>query len=259
MRVGDPLDPPLAAGWRAPDCILPSREDDREPVEEVPVGHVHRRSRFECRDRFLVVAERVLPEATGVVPGRELSLGDHAAAGECLVSLCGARRVARLLPDLGEQRPRDDVARVFRGRPLDERTRLVEASQAHRRLACTRHENGHFGGPRRRRLEQAQRGLEERLIVGARASMGLEACGATRAWPRFLGGGQLHHLARRLPRPLGAPHAQLRRELRVRRGLPRAGAPEGLRDRARHRLELLVAPLADEVLLDVPQAYLGIR
>ena len=72
----------------------------------------------------------------------------------------------------------------------------------------------------------------------------------------LVGRGDLDHLARRVPAPGGATKPEARGQLGVRGALGRSLPSQRHRDGAGDWLDLLVAPFADQVLLEVPQARL---
>src|ERR1019366_9941478 len=97
-----------------------------------------------------------------------------------------------------------------------------------------------------------------RLVAPARAGVRLEHPQRPQRG-LSLGRRELDQLPRRLPAPLRAAHSQARRELGMRRTLAGPRSAERGGDGAGDGLELVVATLPDEVVLDVTQARLEAR
>ena len=234
---------------------LPGGVDAREPIEHVVVRDVDRRGRLERRERpVFVLGVAVLPDPPCVVPCGELPIEDDAAARERFARLRGSAGVVRRQARLNEKLPRDDVPRVLDARALEQRPRLLDVARARRGFGRPHEQGRDLEGPRRA-LHEALGGGQRAQVVAPRAAVGLEH--PQRPERRLVvRRGDLDHLARRIPAPGGAADAQARGELGVGGALRGPPTAQRHRDGARDRLDLLVAALADEVLLEVAQARL---
>ena len=229
------------------------RVQGREALEHVLVGEIERRRLLEARDAAIRVLDIVEPDPRGVVPGEELVGGDEARPRERLGGLGRPATIPGALARLPEETPRDDVAGIFFGRALEEPARQIQVVLPHRRLPGAEVQRGELVGPVRLRDERERRHHDLRFVFArARVRVGE----AKRPQRRLaLRGGELRHLARRVPAPF-AEHAHACRELRVRRALAAGAAGERARDRRGDRLELVVAPVGHVRVLDVAEARL---
>ena len=258
-RVGDALDAPLEQRRERSGCISPHGVEVREAIEDVLVGDVDRGGRVERDERAVLVLRLVGPDAAGVVPGEQLVVAHHAAAGERLARLGRPARVARALAHTSASRPHATTSprSSATARSRSDRA-LIEQAQARRGLARA-HEQGRRLGRPRGALDEARRHRQERRVVAARARVRLQH--PQRPERRLA-------LARREARracaspPSCSSAPRMRRRAAssaLRRALAGVVAVERARDGGRDRLDLVVAPLADQVVLDVPEARLVAR
>ncbi len=201
-----------------------------------------------------IVRHVVLPDAPGLGPREELLLGHQAGARERLVGFGGAAGVSGAAARVGENLPAEEVARVLGRGAVQERPRLVEPPEAGGSGPATREQRRDVRRPRAA-LDQSQRDFEERRVVSAVSRVGLEHPQRPRR-RLALGGRQLDQIARGLPAARGAAHPETGGQFGVRGALARAGPAQDGGDGAGDGLDLVVAPLADEVVLDVTEAGL---